>query len=160
MTTHEKYVIATWIALGFCAATMQGCGRQPIIDSALQPYVDRWNSIYEEKVTVDVVFGGKQAFQGNVVGMCLNTTEVVIDRDYWDRSLDQGREELVFHELGHCVLGLGHDRNEVIRVDDIGNNQVLYRSIMYPATFGNTPMYNDNHSYYVDQLKRSHASEE
>ena len=34
--------------------------------------------------------------------------EVVIDNFYWSRADDMEREYLVFHELGHCILGREH----------------------------------------------------
>ncbi len=33
---------------------------------------------------------------------------VVMDESYWNKSSDLVREFLVFHELGHCVLGREH----------------------------------------------------
>jgi hypothetical protein len=36
------------------------------------------------------------------------TPVITLSRDAWDRSSDAEREELVFHELGHCILGLTH----------------------------------------------------
>ena len=34
--------------------------------------------------------------------------EVVIDNFYWSQADDLEREYLVFHELGHCILGREH----------------------------------------------------
>lgn len=35
--------------------------------------------------------------------------QVVIDQQFWNRSSDIEREYIVFHELGHCILGRDHD---------------------------------------------------
>jgi hypothetical protein len=33
---------------------------------------------------------------------------IIIDKDFWDGSDFYKRQEIVFHELGHCDLDLGH----------------------------------------------------
>ncbi len=46
------------------------------------------------------------------VGWCkpsLKPLEIMIDEDYWDTSTPLEREQLMFHELGHCILGADHD---------------------------------------------------
>ena len=66
--------------------------------------------------------------------------EMVIEQSYWDNAGDYGKEELIFHELGHCVFNLGHD--ESLR----DNNCAA--SIMNPYLFGDTQCY----SLYRDEL--------
>lgn len=34
--------------------------------------------------------------------------EIVIDQPYWNQASDMEREYIVFHELGHCLLGREH----------------------------------------------------
>ncbi len=50
-----------------------------------------------------------------VVGQCRSYAsgdhEVVIDRIRWNNLDAFQKEYLVFHELGHCVLGRSHDNN-------------------------------------------------
>ena len=50
---------------------------------------------------------------GNVAGTCsyggrTNQRDILIDKDFWNRSSPLYREYIVFHELGHCVLGQEH----------------------------------------------------
>ena len=33
---------------------------------------------------------------------------IKIDRDYWNKASQYKRINLIFHELGHCVLGRDH----------------------------------------------------
>ena len=66
--------------------------------------------------------------------------EIVIERAEWDKMGDYGREELIFHELGHCVFRLEHV--EETRADDCAI------SIMYPYIFGDSWCY----SHYRDEL--------
>jgi hypothetical protein len=50
--------------------------------------------------------------EGNVVGTCLPlpfNQEIEIDRDWWERNPSKFvREQLIFHELGHCILMRPH----------------------------------------------------
>ena len=59
--------------------------------------------------------------------------DIVIKQPYWNTLGDYGREQLIFHELGHCALNRDHD-----------NNKDIYdcpMSIMYQFTFGDTDCY-------------------
>jgi len=43
------------------------------------------------------------------IGMCYYFTDSIeVNKDYWDRANINERDELIVHELGHCVLGLNH----------------------------------------------------
>ena len=50
--------------------------------------------------------------QGNVAGVCSYSSNlpnaVEIDTDFWNRAPDLIKEMVVFHELGHCVIGRNH----------------------------------------------------
>lgn len=49
----------------------------------------------------------------HVAGRCtyfnVRSNAVTIDQTFWDRSGVLFREFVVFHELGHCFLGRGHE---------------------------------------------------
>lgn len=72
------------------------------------------------------------------IGNCTRGGErhpiVILDRRYWNGHDEFGRETLAFHELGHCILGRGHD-NRTITIDgetipkSIMNGHVLRRSV-------------------------------
>ncbi len=50
--------------------------------------------------------------QGNVAGVCSYSSyqpnALQIDADFWSIASDLYKEMIVFHELGHCVIGRGH----------------------------------------------------
>lgn len=66
----------------------------------------------------------------NFVGVCYtyanNQREVIIRKDWWERSNEKARQALIFHELGHCRLDRGHN-DEVITE---GNREIRL-SIMH-----------------------------
>lgn len=59
--------------------------------------------------------------------------------DYWSEA---SHRAAVYHELGHCLLGLGHDRSELAGKP---------RSLMYPALFGGD-VYAQHEADYLDRL--------
>jgi hypothetical protein len=82
------------------------------------------------------------------IGQCLtygNGVRVIqIDPVYWSMASDDQKEILIMHELGHCVLGLGHNTGKSM------NGCPL--SIMYPTTFGSSGCYIYNKGYYYQEL--------
>lgn len=83
-----------------------------IIESDLQPYVTKFDNLLNTKTNSSIIF---TTLENPVVGRCYNygtNSEyniIHIDINYWNSSLEDSKEQLIFHELGHCVLGLGHD---------------------------------------------------
>lgn len=70
----------------------------------------------------------------------LKTPVVYINKIYWDDATylkEIDKEEIVFHELGHCVLNRGHETEKT--------------SIMYPHHLGPT-RYQINYSAYINEL--------
>ena len=51
--------------------------------------------------------------KGGTLGQCKSysdgSKQIVIDQPFWDRASELEREYVVFHELGHCLLGRDHD---------------------------------------------------
>lgn len=86
-----------------------------------------------------------QPFDGKKV--YVNTTQSVIkvsERAMKVYVSESEMEQLVFHELGHCALGLKHDTK--LKVFEDGNKAPA--SIMYPYTFGS--IYKDVYVKYRD----------
>jgi len=79
-------------------------------------------------------------------GVCLlrsnDTPRIQINKNVWFYLSDATREELMFHELGHCVLFRKHE-------ESVNNGAAI--SIMYPYIL-NDIFYSNNRSYYLDEL--------
>ena len=102
--------------------TSTACEEEPQIvlagDTPVQEYFDRF--IYEASVRgLDVEYATSQVearigdiVEPNVIGQCRwssnHSHSITLDRQYWTHANDLQREFLVFHELGHCVLGRDH----------------------------------------------------
>ena len=76
-----------------------------------------------------------------------NVSTVIIDSRFWNRTdiNDIQRTELIFHELGHCILGRKHDTR-------LYKNQP--ESLMYPnlVSMSYFISYRANENYYFDEL--------
>lgn len=150
-----------------------GCGKkygQFQVDSGLQPFVDQFLASAEmrgQKITLKnliIKLGNANDIkpQVNKIGYCLykesvsgsilfedtdETNVVVIDKTFFEKetTTDYNRRELVFHELGHCVLDRVHDERMA---------QGYPESIMYPSSVSmrNWLFYQQNEKNYIDEL--------
>lgn len=123
------------------------------IEPSAMPYVERWEELYNIAVELNV----KLAPIGPaIVGLCRQgggDREVTLDAWYWEAADDAERESLIFHEFGHCLMGLGHDRR-LASVD----GWTIPASIMYPYVFDGS-IYEYHKEYYREELRHSRASE-
>jgi len=75
--------------------------------------------------------------------------EILISKEVWKGLSPDQKEELVFHELGHCELNLGH-------IDGQYMNTGCPLSLMAPRLFSKhqaLACYNRYKEYYVGQIK-------
>lgn len=96
------------------ALLVSACGKSPdILDPELAPYVDRFKAEgikYGHPVTIffDIQFGVPDPSNARVVGECSGNNGVIISAGFWEHAPDADKEQLMFHELGHCALFLSH----------------------------------------------------
>ena len=86
--------------------------------------------------------------ENGVAGTCQygeHIHHVTVDKSFWDNSSIGFREFVIFHELGHCVLGRGHDESSF--------SNGICRSIMRSGTGTCRDAYiNEYKDYYIDEL--------
>lgn len=135
------------------------CGKETddnqYIANELQQYFDQFEveaAQYDIEVDIDDLdlSGYIENIQSNgTVGQCKiysdGMQEVVIDERYWSRIGYAEKEFLVFHELGHCILGRDHDDSEI--VGDI------CKSIMRSGLTDCSVLYDEvNRELYIKEL--------
>lgn len=137
-----------------------GCGSAPAhtpsvqVDPELSSYVARFeqaaadNGHAMQVTDLSMSFGqvdaaGESGGRGVCVAVTGQTPSVTISPDAWAASTDAEREELVFHELGHCLLSRTH-------VAGI-NAQGIPESIMDPSEITGA-IYSQNRDYYLATL--------
>ncbi len=72
---------------------------------------------------------------------------IVVGLEFWRYSDLKTREQVVFHELGHCILGRDHLDDSV----NLGGYNIIPKSIMSTMLFSST-FYDHNRTYYIDEL--------
>jgi len=88
------------------------------IEAELQLYFDAFveeAAVQGVEISLDEIdIGGyvENIEERGTLGQCKSysngSKEIVIDQPYWNQASDVEREYLVFHELGHCILGREH----------------------------------------------------
>lgn len=105
-------------------------------------------------ITVDLTSAGITGKIGNTlgpeVGHCNfdsnQPSSITIDSVVWYGATDLAHESIVFHELGHCYLGRGHDNSanplgECISIMNTGNHK--YCNFIYTE---------ENREAYLNEL--------
>jgi len=99
------------------------CQKEPIefitypdVTSELCPFFQSFEKEAAKRgLVVDLrnagVKGSLTEIKGSVVGICQThaSKEILIDREFWERSSQLTKELIVFHELGHCYLNKIHN---------------------------------------------------
>lgn len=144
----KHYLLAT------LAAALAGCaGSMRYVDPELHPYV------YQIETEYGVQFNGKVVYANimpKAAGICKVWYDyskmtyirlIEIDRNYFNQLTSIGKEQLMLHELGHCMLGLQHNNN--LKEDGCPE------SAMYYSAFGHTHCYVNQRSYYIEEVRSS-----
>ncbi len=132
----------------------------PDVDRALWPYFERFEiAAAEQNMDIDLIqtetTGTIEDIEDeNVAGLCNYATNrlghivenhVTIDLEFWNRFNDNVKEMIVFHELGHCVLGRDHKEGQL----QDGRCLSIMRSGLEPCR----DIYNSaTKDYYIDEL--------
>lgn len=131
---------------------LSGCGKgfkainHGHVDPEFEQYVDKFLEIYNIPVIyVDLYFNEQT---GNVIGVCKikgNDKNVEIDPEWWYRASDLDREILIFHELGHCVLGQHEHRDYTLSDGCPGSIMDEYHIGAY--------CYDKHYDYYIEEMR-------
>jgi hypothetical protein len=82
------------------------------IDPVFNPYIDKFiaiSNMYGVDIDRDKLkINFTTLLETPTIGLCLDSGQVYISRGFWKRASTTQKELVIFHELGHCVLGLSH----------------------------------------------------
>lgn len=141
-------------ALFFVLACLGMGGQRPTIPDASLPSPEPFREKFQQQgaqygaafvtQTVSLSF---RSFFGATVGMCsFNSSgrnHVDLSSSAWQRGSNTFREMLVYHELGHCLLGRGHKNSKLTS----GQPESLMNSWMFDER-----TYLANRDYYLKEL--------
>ena len=127
----------------------------PGVEEALWPFFAAFEQAAADRgqhidLAAEGITGSIEAIPNHgTVGLCNHRPEapdhVIIDESFWQMSNRHAKELIVFHELGHCYLGRGH--NDQQRTDG------TCMSIMRSGRGGCLDFYtNANRTDYLDEL--------
>lgn len=136
-----------YLILAILAITSIRCGKPIIsIESEFVPYYEsfvreaRAEKIGVEGVSISIVFG--ETIKNNVAECVYGyTAKVIVSRAFWNVTVENMKEALIFHELGHCILN--RDHNDALRSDQ-SPVSIMFRSIFYVNSF--------DRAYYIHEL--------
>ena len=122
------------------------------INDEFVPYITDFPS--NMMIGMPIVFDDeveKRSGKETTVGLCFSWTdgwrEIGIDTDFWDDASYLRRKALLWHELGHCVLGLDHDDKLTAGM----SNSLMSTSLMSNYMVRMTCKYNVN----LDKLTKT-----
>lgn len=140
----------------------------------LQTYVHEFQALSDGKVTDEdmrkLSIGFRKYEDGSTIaGTChYGVVEVDVSIDWWNRDYSASdRMELIFHELGHCILKRGHTVKPTHDgflpwIERLGFKLGIFKakgylndgcpaSFMHPYTFGDYCV-STHFKYYMDEL--------
>lgn len=145
-------------------AALTSCGTRDDYPVTVDGEIDVYFARFTEATNIPVVgiSAGFTDLPGTDVGRCtvtehrdwstgvlISNTERVItaDIEQWASASDLRREEIIYHEIGHCLLGRGHDDRTYLN-----SGVPTPVSVMHPLAFGDMPVYSEQHEYYLNEL--------
>ena len=135
-----------------------------VVDAPFVPYVERFDALAATTLTeplktlpLRIYFGAVKT--ESTIGECWHDDEVrdiVVNEALWGELEELEREEFIFHELGHCLLGRPHILTRIVMA-----GQNIPESIMHPHVFDGA-LYGAYREYYIRELflhipKSAHA---
>jgi hypothetical protein len=151
-----SYILTACGPSHFSVATPSPGPVSTVVDQSLQPYLDRFvsyslialgNKIELPAIGIQFADLGFSVEKGGTNGRCTRdgtgAALVEIDRLFWQVTDEYRRENLLFHEFGHCIL----HREHLEAVDQFG----APISIMFPYTLS-TGLYSSRRNYYISEL--------
>lgn len=117
------------LALFLLTGCMNGVDQSdpiPELDTAsLARAISRFELTFKVRVSTTITFN-KLPYKGTVASCLLQTNHISINQELWEDVAPKTRESIVFHELGHCMLGLGHSQERTIMSSFLGFAAISY----------------------------------
>lgn len=125
----NKLIYMTSLCL--LVSLLQSCGKKNhrIIDPSFNTYITSFHNDalkYGKDFrswSIKVQFGNAMGHNGYCYA---EDKTVMIDVNEWDRLTEVERIILIYHELGHCFMGLKHNNNNNSIMNTYITNNVIY----------------------------------
>lgn len=125
------------------------------IPEALTPYFQTFkekaseNGLIVDYEAANLTAEIKLINEGSVAGTCSTNghdlRHITIDKAFWNQASHLVKEMIIFHELGHCILGRGHEEGSF--------SNGICRSIMRSGLGTCRDAYiSQNRDYFIEEL--------
>jgi hypothetical protein len=124
------------IALALVCFYLSSCGMLPanaevdpefrIIYSGFEADAAKYGREIDQGNLV-IRMGAESEFDANEAGNCAPGKVVSVNPTIWKTLTRYGKELLIYHELGHCLLGLTHDSESIIMQPSMSQQQYAFR---------------------------------
>ena len=153
--TRSCVILSAFIFLNIGCTHIKETYRNPmmynnrLVETEFYPHVITFQQLCRAEVKVNIKFGD---LPDGDIGRCKYLPDfsfldsIIIDRKSWDRLKHWEREQLLFHELGHCVLGRPHEDAMIIGPLE----KEMPASIMHSSKM--IPEYRLFQEYYINEL--------
>lgn len=119
-----------------------------LIPDEFKPFVvDFWIDMekrgfsHPEITSLQIYFGNTKRYKRHSVGFCsFQENAIVISKEFWEKSSLGSRQQLIDHELGHCVLQ---------RLDE------KHKDPQNPASVMNETVFNGEHYLRYKEIYRN-----
>lgn len=112
-------------------------------------FVNSFQAEFNKRVSVPIVL---KAIDKQNAGVCLvysnGYREIQINSLYWDSYSHEQREQLIYHELGHCVLNKDHNNGHL---PESSCPMSIMRSFMFNS-YEINECYLPEHNHYMEEL--------
>lgn len=127
--------------------------KQKELMKSAQTHIRSFEKEFGIKVNTDITFVTQTTSDAEgTVGTCfMYTNSVEILAPFYEESSDATREQLIWHELGHCMALLEHNEEMFLPSDDIFEVDIPV-SIMYPTLMDDWA-YLRNRDHYINELR-------
>lgn len=150
-----------------------------LVDPEFQKYIKQFIVLSKGKANsmdftdVSIIFSKLEFSEKNigVIGLChwgfpgLEAPYIEIDRNYWESHSSISRWSLIFHEMGHCILGREHPMLEmgsfIKWLESLGIKTIRHqenylkdgcpKTLMHPYDFSDSCI-TDHLDYYIKEL--------
>jgi len=147
-----RFLILFLLLVGCSTTPTINTKRYPNVDKTLKIYVMRFDYLYykhcnkhvSNNIDVKLALIKESEQAGGVYYRIQNKT--IISLRHWPYWLEEEKEEVVFHELGHHVLRLNHDWSAKPKFKDGCPKSIMYYKGIDPRC------YKKRRRYYIQEL--------
>jgi hypothetical protein len=121
-------------------------------DPIFSEFINSFKLQFNVNVKVPIIF---KEMDDKHAGVCYKYSdgykEININKKYWDLFSQEQKEQLIYHELGHCVFNKGHD-DTLLSYDRNCPNSIM-RSYMF-SWYEVNRCYIPEYNHYMENLAK------